>query len=102
MAELNNKDLFLRKIQEYSERIEDDAEAYGVSEDFIHITIIGLLDEDAAEEGMVNMKAYFVFNVFDETELESILNRAKDVYTSSKDQGLDFDDLFDGNGISLN
>ena len=102
MAELNNKELFLRKIQEYSERIEDDAEAYGVSEDFIHITVIGLLDNEDTEEGMVNMKAYFVFNVYDEVELESVLSRAKDVYISNKDQGLDFDDLFDGNGISLN
>lgn len=102
MSDLDNKELFLRKIKEHSEKIEADAKNLGVDENFIHISIIGVIDDEEAEEGFVNLKAYFVFNVFDENELESVLNRAMEVYMEGKDNGLDFDDLFKGSGISLN
>ena len=77
---------------------------YDVRDKVLSIVVVGVLDAMQDDEEKSRMKAIYSHNMQDELELQTLIDFATETWRENKDidRGLDFDDLFDGLGISLN
>ena len=77
---------------------------YDVRDKVLSMMVVGILDSMQDDEEKSRMKAIYSHNMQDELELETLIDFATETWKENKDidRGLDFDDLFDGLGISLN
>lgn len=77
---------------------------YDMRDRVLSMMVVGVLEAMEDEEDRSRMKAIYSHNMHDELELQTLIDFATETWKENKDidRGLDFDDLFDGLGISLN
>ena len=99
------EDEFLMEVHRLAVELELLIDKYELRDRVLSMMVIGVLDSlDIDEEEKSRMKAIYSHNMHDENELNVLVDFAVDTWKENKDidRGLDFDDLFDGLGISLN
>ena len=77
---------------------------YDVRDKVLSMMVVGILDSMQDDEEKSRMKAIYSHNMQDELELQTLIDFATETWRENKDidRGLDFDELFDGLGISFN
>ena len=97
-------DDFLMEVHRLAIELELLIDKYDVRDKVLSMMVVGILDSMQDDEEKSRMKAIYSHNMQDELELETLIDFATETWKENKDidRGLDFDDLFDGLGISLN
>ena len=93
---------FWYEMQELAGAFSEIFHKYDVGDRVISAFVVGLLDEIEDGEEKTNMKAFFHYNMQNETELDILKEFMTDSFSPPEDQGPDLDDLLGGLGISLN
>lgn len=99
------EDDFLMEVHRLAIELELLIDSYGLRDRVLSMMVVGVLDSlDVEEEDKARMKAIYSHNMHNENELNTIVDFAVETWKDNKDtdDGLDFDDLFDGLDISLN
>lgn len=98
------EDDFLMEVHRLAIELELLIDKYDVRDKVLSMMVVGILDSMQDDEEKSRMKAIYSHNMQDELELETLIDFATETWKENKDidRGLDFDDLFDGLGISLN
>ena len=98
------EDDFLMEVHRLAIELELLIDKYDVRDKVLSIVVVGVLDAMQDDEEKSRMKAIYSHNMQDELELQTLIDFATETWRENKDidRGLDFDDLFDGLGISLN
>lgn len=97
-------DDFLMEIHRLAIEVELLIDKYDLRDRVLSMMVVGVLDDLFDDEEKSRMKAIYSHNMLDEMELNTVIDFAVETWKENKgkDHGLDFDDLFDGLGISLN
>lgn len=98
------EDDFLMEVHRLAIELELLIDKYDVRDKVLSMVVVGVLDAMQDDEEKSRMKAIYSHNMQDELELQTLIDFATETWRENKDidRGLDFDDLFDGLGISLN
>ena len=98
------EDDFLMEVHRLAIELELLIDKYDVRDKVLSMVVVGVLDAMQDDEEKSRMKAIYSHNMQDELELQPLIDFATETWRENKDidRGLDFDDLFDGLGISLN
>ena len=98
------EDDFLMEVHRLAIELELLIDKYDVRDKVLSMMVVGIFDSMQDDEDKSRMKAIYSHNMQDELELETLIDFATETWKENKDidRGLDFDDLFDGLGISLN
>ena len=99
-----NEDDFLVEVHRLAIELEFLIEKYDLRDRVLSMMVVGVLDELEDNEEKSRMKAIYSHNMHNELELQTLIDFAIDTWSERQndDDGPDFDDLFDGLGISLN
>jgi len=97
-------DDFLMEVHRLAIELELLIDKYDMRDRVLSMMVVGVLEAMEEEEDRSRMKAIYSHNMHDELELQTLIDFATETWKENKDidRGLDFDDLFDGLGISLN
>jgi len=97
-------DDFLMEVHRLVIELELLIDKYEMRDRVMSMVVVGVLEPIEDDDEKSNMKAIYSHNMQDELELHTMIDFATDTWKRNKDieQGLDFDDLFDGLDISLN
>jgi len=98
-------DDFLMEVHRLAIELELLIDKYDMRDRVLSMMVVGVLESlDIEDEDKSRMKAIYSHNMHDELELQTLVDFAIETWKENKDidRGLDFDDLFDGLGISLN
>jgi len=94
---------FWFEMQELAGAFSEICHKYDLSDRIISAFVVGLLDEVEGDKDKTNMRAFFHYNMQNQTELDIVKDFMTDSYTPPPaDEGPDLDDLLGGLGISLN
>ena len=98
------EDEFLMEVHRLAIELELLIDQYDLRDKVLSMMVVGVLDPLEDEEDKSRMKAIYSHNMHDELELNTLIDFATETWKENKDidKGLDFGDLFDGLGISLN
>ena len=99
-----NEDDFLVEVHRLAIELEFLIEKYDLRDRVLSMMVVGVLDELEGDEEKSRMKAIYSHNMHNELELQTLIDFAIETWKERQndDDGPDFDDLFDGLGISLN
>lgn len=92
---------FWFEMQEIAGNFSEICQKYGLGDRIISAFVVGLLEEVDDDAENANMKAFFHYNMQNQTELDIVKEFMTDSF-HPEDQGPDLDDLLGGLGISLN
>lgn len=97
-------DDFLMEVHRLAIELELLIDKYDMRDSVLSMMVVGVLEAMEEEDDKSRMKAIYSHNMHDELELQTLIDFATETWKDNKDidRGLDFDDLFDGLGISLN
>ena len=98
------EDDFLMEVHRLAIELELLIDRYDLRDKVLSMMVVGVLDALEDDNEKSRMKAIYSHNMHDELELQTVIDFATETWRENKDidRGLDFDDLFDGLGISLN
>tara|TARA_R100000734_G_C3313882_1_gene105309 strand:+ start:1819 stop:2121 length:303 start_codon:yes stop_codon:yes gene_type:complete len=98
------EDDFLMEVHRLAIELELLIDRYDLRDKVLSMMVVGVLDALEDDDEKSRMKAIYSHNMHDELELQTVIDFATETWRENKDidRGLDFDDLFDGLGISLN
>lgn len=93
--------MFVAEIYALYKQIEDTIKRYGYEERVLSSSVIAIIEpeEEQTDEGQLNVKSMYTFNLVDQEELEVIKDLMTQLYNQ---ENLDLDDLLGDLGISLN
>lgn len=99
-----NEDDFLAEVHRLAIELEFLIEKYDLRDRVLSMMVVGVLDPLEDDDERSSMKAIYSHNMHNEIELQTVVDFAIDTWKERQgdDDGPDFDDLFDGLGISLN
>lgn len=99
-----NEDDFLVEVHRLAIELEFLIEKYDLRDRVLSMMVVGVLDELEDDDEKSRMKAIYSHNMHNELELQTLIDFAIETWKERQkdDDGPDFDDLFDGLGISLN
>ena len=97
-------DDFLMEVHRLAIELELLIDKYEMRDKVLSMMVVGVLEAMEDDDEKSRMKAIYSHNMHDELELQTLIDFATETWRENKDidRGLDFDDLFDGLGISLN
>ena len=97
-------DDFLMEVHRLAIELELLIDKYEMRDKVLSMMVVGVLESLEDDDEKSRMKAIYSHNMHDELELQTLIDFATETWRENKDidRGLDFDDLFDGLGISLN
>ena len=98
------EDDFLMEVHRLAIELELLIDQYDLRDRVLSMMVVGVLYPLEGDEEKSRMKAIYSHNMHDELELNTLIDFARETWKENKDidKGLDFGDLFDGLGISLN
>jgi len=96
----DNDTMFVAEIYALYKEIEGTIKRYGYEDKVLSSSVLAIIDEEEeSEEGQMNVKSMYTFNLIDKEELEIMKELMTQLY-DKENPGLD--DLLRDLGISLN
>lgn len=83
---------FLVELTDIASQLDDLLERYGKREEVISLMLTGVVEDD--DKGDRHIKAVYGYNIFDERELDEILQFIRDSYTDDVGPDLGGFDVF--------
>lgn len=83
---------FLLELTEIASQLDELLERYGKREEIISLMLTGVIEDD--EKGERHIKAVYGYNIYDEQELEEILEFIKESYKGEAGPDLGGFDVF--------
>ena len=98
------EDDFLMEVHRLAIELELLIDKYELRDKVLSMMVVGVLDGVEDDDERSRMRAVYSHNMYSELELQTVIDFATETWKDNKDidEGFDFDDLFDGLGISLN